>query len=170
MSQPHFEAVPDPRLPQWELSVRSEWIDTNNHMNACYYLAIVKDAALSAHDSWGYGTDFRKATGQSNFVIESEVIYLRELLLGDIVVVTTRIVGLGDKRLRVLFEIFNKEKKYLAALVQYLIIHVRLGPPPKVTTIPSDLRATLEREFARHRMVPSPEGVEKLKGGNGLVA
>lgn len=164
-----IEAVPDPRLPQFEVSVRPEWIDTNNHVNAAYYLSVVKDPALYAHDLWDYGTAFRQRTGESNFVTEAEVIYMRELLMGSRIVVTTRIVELDDKRARILFEIFNRDEKYLAALAQYLVLHVRLGPPPKAANIPGDLKERLVHELARHREVPMPSGTEKLRSLGSLA-
>lgn len=156
--------LPDPRLHQSQLQVRPEWIDANNHMNACYYLAVVKEPAMAAHDSWDYGEDFRRRTGESNFVVDAEVAYLREMLLGDDITVTTRLVGADEKRIRLLFEVINTSRNFLAALVQYRIIHVRLGPPPKVVSMPADLQHRLQEQLALHRSVPLPDGVERLKG------
>jgi acyl-CoA thioester hydrolase len=156
--------VPDTRLHHSTLVVRPEWIDTNNHMNACYYLAIVKEPAIAAHDAWDYGDEFRRRTGESNFVIDADVVYLREMLLDDQIRVSTRLVDLDDKRICLLFEIINLSRNFLAALVQYRIIHVRLGPPPKVASMPADLQQRLKAQLKLHREVPLPAGVERLKG------
>jgi acyl-CoA thioester hydrolase len=145
------------------LTVPTDWIDGNRHVNACYFLAAVKDPALAAHDEWDYGIDFRARTGESNFVLESQVVHLRELLLGDHVLITTRITDMDDKRLHLLFEIFNEDKGYLAALAQYVTLHVKLGPPPKSCAIPPDLRARLESAHAVHAQVPMPPGSQRLK-------
>jgi len=153
----------DPRLPQYEMAVPPEWIDGNKHVNACYYLAAVKDPAIAAHNEWDYGIEFRARTGQSNFVLESQVVHIRELLLGDRLLVTTRILELDDKRLHLLFEIINQREGYLAALAQYLTIHVTMGPPPKSCAIPDDLRSRLERIQAIHSQVPMPPGADRLK-------
>ncbi|MHA6642761.1 thioesterase family protein [Mesorhizobium sp. A623] len=155
---------PDRRLHQTRLKVRPEWIDMNNHMNACYYLAIVKEPAMDAHNAWDYGDAFRKRTGQSNFVIGADVAYLRELLLGDEVIVTTRLTHVEDKRIHLLFEIFNATRNLLAALVQYRILHVRLGSPPKVAAMPADLKERLQEQWRLHRSAPLPREVERLKG------
>jgi acyl-CoA thioesterase FadM len=154
---------PDPRLPQYRLTVPADWIDGNRHVNACYFLAAVKEPALAAHDEWDYGIDFRARTGESNFVLESQVVHLRELLLGDQLLVTTRIMEMDGKRLHLLFEIFNEAKGYLAALAQYLTLHVTLGPPPKSCAIPPELRRRLEDVQALHAQVPMPPGSERLK-------
>lgn len=153
---------PPCELPRFRLSVRPEWIDENRHMNACYYLALVKEPAIEAHNEWDYGSSFRARTGQSNFVLESQVLHFRELLLEDRILVTTRILALDDKRMRLLFEIQNEDRQYLAALVQYLVIHVRLGPPPKAAPMPEDLHARLSAVHARHSTLPLPPGAERL--------
>jgi len=152
----------DPRLPQHRRRVLPEWIDGNRHMNACYYLAIVKEPAMAVHDEWDYGTAFRARTNQSNFVLESQVVHLRELLLDDPILVTTRITGLDDKRMHLLFEIHNEQEGYLAALAQYLVIHVHMGPPPKVQPMPRDLHERLCQIHAVHATIPLPPGAERL--------
>ena len=155
---------PDSRLHQARLRVRPEWIDMNNHMNACYYLAVIKEPAMDAHNEWDYGDDFRARTGQSNFVTSADVVYLRELILGDEIVVATRLTHVDEKRIHVLFEIYNETRNFLAALVEYRIIHVRLGPPPKVMVMPEDLQRRLQKYWKQHQSVPLPEGIERLKG------
>ncbi|MBX3597701.1 MAG: thioesterase family protein [Rhizobiaceae bacterium] len=153
----------DPRLHQSRTKVRPEWIDRNNHVNASYYLAIVKEPAIELHERWDYGQDFVDRTGESNFVINAEVVYLREMLLGDEVTVVSRLVDLDDKRIRILFEIVNTTRRYLAALVQYHVIHVRLGPPPKAVSIPPDLRQRLQTQLDLSRSIPLPVEVNRFK-------
>tara|TARA_R110002020_G_scaffold475754_1_gene712053 strand:- start:7434 stop:8000 length:567 start_codon:yes stop_codon:yes gene_type:complete len=150
-------------LPTHRLKVEPAWIDTNNHMNAAYYTVAVKDAALYAHDAWDYGDDFRIRTGESNFVVDTQVIYLRELLLGAGLLVRTRILSVEEKRMSLLFEIFNDELDYLAALVRYRVIHVRLGPPPRAAAIPSPLRRRLEMVRESHAKLPLPPGHERFR-------
>lgn len=140
-------------LPEHRMVVGPDWIDGNNHVNACYYLAAVKEPAIDAHNDWDYGVDFRARTGESNFVLESHVRHIRELKLGARLLVTTRIVGLDDKRLHLLFEIHDEDAGYLAALVEYVTIHVRMAPPA-AKAFPADLRARLERLRERHDTVP----------------
>lgn len=155
---PHAEPprAGDPRLPRFRLRVLPEWIDGNRHMNACYYLSAVKQPAIQVHQDWDYADPFRARTGESNFVSEARVAYLRELLLDDAFIVTARITALADKTMTMLFELIHEEQGYLAALVEYMLIHVRLGPPPRAKAIPPELRARLSAEFARHAGVPLP--------------
>lgn len=157
--------VGDPRLFRSRLRVLPDWIDGNRHMNACYYLAAVKQPAMDAHVAWDYADDFRARTGESNFVLRANVLYVRELLVDDPIVVTTRITNVGDRKMTVLFEILNEEHGYLAALVEYLLIHVALGPPPRAKAIPADLKARLHAEMARHAAVPLPAQADRLRAG-----
>lgn len=157
-------AVGDPRLLRSRLRVLPEWIDGNRHMNASYYLAAVRQPAIDAHAAWDYAEDFRARTGESNFVLEAKVVYLRELLVDDSIVVTTRIVDVGEKKMTLLFEIYNEERGYLAALVKYLVVHVTLGPPPLSREMPAALRARLRAEMARHAAVPLPPQADRLLG------
>ncbi|MGF7162400.1 acyl-CoA thioesterase FadM [Rhodoligotrophos appendicifer] len=155
--------IADPRLPQFRLQVPDTWIDGNNHMNACFYLAAVKDAAIAVHESWDYADAFRARTGETNFVLESQVVHLRELMLGDHLLVSARIAEMDDRRMRLVFEIFNETEAYLAALAQFIVVHIRFGPPPKTAAMPEDLRRSLEGVHAMHRQVAEPEGWRQLK-------
>lgn len=151
----------DARLPRYRVRVRPEWIDGNRHMNACYYLAAIKDPAIDVHRQWDYAEDFRARTGESNFVLEAHVVYIRELLLDDPFVVVARITDLRDKTMTVLFELIHERSGQVAALVEYLLVHVGLGPPPAARSMPGSLRARLAAELARHAEVPLP--VEALR-------
>lgn len=152
----------DPRLFRARETVRPEWIDDNNHMNAAHYLALVKQPAIDLHRLWDYAEDFRRRTGESNFVLAAHVVYLRELVLGQSVIVTARITDLQRKRMSVLFEIIEEEKGYVAALVRYVLGHVRYGSPPRAAEMPEDLAARLAAVHAAHAEAPLPKGYERL--------
>ena len=92
------------------------------------------------------------------------MVYLRELLVDDPIVVTTRIVDVGEKKMTLLFEIYNEERGYLAALVKYLVVHVTLGPPPRSREMPAALKSRLRAEMARHAAVPLPPQADRLLG------
>lgn len=143
-------------LPIHRLAVKSDWIDSNRHMNAAFYTVAVKDAAMMAHEEWDYGLAFRQRTGQSNFVLDSRVIYLRELLVDTPLKVTTRILDFDDKRMWLLFEIWNDVDNFIAALVRYLVIHVEMGPPARAVPMPPDLHRRLAIVHRRHSALPLP--------------
>lgn len=158
----HGLPVGDPRLPRYRIRVQPEWIDGNRHMNASYYLAAIKQPAIDLHQYLDYGDDFRARSGESNFVLEAQVVYLRELLLDDLVVITARITALGEKTMTVLFELIHEKHNYLAALVEYLLVHVALGPPPRTKAIPPGLHARLHAAFIEHAQLSFPDGANRL--------
>lgn len=152
----------DTVLPSYRLTVSPDWIDTNRHMNAAYYTLAVKDAAMAAHEEMDYGLGFRRRTGQSNFVLDSRVVYLRELLVGTPLLVRSRLLHFDRKRQWMLFEIRNEAENYLAALVRYLMIHVEMGPPPRSMPIPDDLRERLRAARDLHATVPLPDEARRF--------
>lgn len=155
-----------PALPIHRTLVHEAWIDTNRHMNAAFYLALVKDPAMEVHDDWDYGEDFRRRTGQSNFVVRSEVVHLSELRLGDEITVATRLWALDEKRLRLLFEIRNGADDQLAALVQYVVMHIAFGPPPRAEVIPETLRSRLVTIRDAHARIAVPPEARRLSVGD----
>lgn len=162
MRDPASKAPPSNKLPTGRLAVHPDWIDGNRHMNAAYYTVAVKDPAMAAHEEWDYGEAFRARTNQSNFVLDTRVIYLRELLVGTPLKVTTRLTDLDDRRLWLLFEIWNEAEAYLAALVRYLVIHVDMGPPARATNIPNDLLVRLKAVRRSHAEIPLPQQASRF--------
>jgi acyl-CoA thioester hydrolase len=143
-------------LPQYRLSVPHAWIDENNHMNAGYYAVAVQGAGIAAFNSWDYGDEFRRRFRQSSFVVEAQIIYLRELKEGDPLLITTRILELDHKRIQILFEIFHERARYRAAFVRQLILHVDMGPPPKSRPMPAELHARLAGIQEVHARIDLP--------------
>jgi acyl-CoA thioester hydrolase len=152
----------DSRLFRFRQRVLPDWIDGNRHMNAAYYLSAIKDAAIQVHKDWDYSDEFRARTGESNFVREAHVVYVRELLADDSIVVTARITDVQERTMTMLFELFNEERNYLAALVEYVLVHVTLGPPPSSKAIPPGLRSRLEAQRDRDAAVPLPSAARRL--------
>ena len=163
-------AEPPYVLPRYRTVVAPEWIDPNNHLAVPYYHVIMNDAAWHASESWDYGVDYRTRTGQTTFVVEMHLRYLRELKLGDPVAATVRILGLDDKRLHVGYEVFHDGEGYLAAMGEGLAICVDTRTR-RTAPFESTLRERLTKIFDTHRTLPplpepsllriSPAGFER---------
>lgn len=152
-----------PRPPVHRLVVPAGWMDGNGHVNAAFYQLMVKDPAILAHDEWGYGPSYQAESGRSSFVLESHVTHVSEVKAGEAVSVACRIMDLDDKRLHLLFEIVNESTGTLAALVQYLTIHVVMEPKPRAASFPAELRTRLEALKADHRARPLPRQAANLR-------
>ena len=80
-------------------TVRPEWVDYNGHMNVAYYALVFDHGTDNVLEHLGLGRHYRDSTGRSVFVVESHVTYEAEVLVGDAVAVTSRVMGCNGKRL-----------------------------------------------------------------------
>ena len=126
------------RLPQTEGSVRAEWIDANGHMNLGYYVILFDQATDIVYDALDVGTAYRQATGNSAFTVEAHTLYERELLVGERVRITTRLLGVDAKRLHYFHEMFHIEGGHRVAAQELMALHIDMGTrrvapfPPEV--------------------------------------
>ena len=104
-----------------------DWIDYNNHMNVSYYLLIFdKFGADTLNDIFKMGEHSAKTTKKSTMMVESHIIYNRELLLNDEVDINCVYFDHDKKRLQYKMEMIHKEKKYLASTIEVLALYVDL--------------------------------------------
>jgi len=143
-------------LARYAAPVDPAWIDDNGHMSVEAYSVLLRQVLGSALEEWGYGASYRKATGHGTFVVQTHSTYHRELKLGQVVLVTTRILGLDDKRVHVMSEFWNGEEGYRAAIMEYLTLNVSRSPAPRASPIEADARRKLHRFALEQAGVPVP--------------
>ena len=78
-------------------TVRPEWIDYNGHMNVAYYVLVFDRATDTLFDALGLGAAYRQATDLTLFVVESHILYEREVALGAPLRIESRILGVDGK-------------------------------------------------------------------------
>src|SRR5574338_516697 len=78
-----------------EFRVRQYECDAYGHVNHANYLRYMQEAAIDASAAVGYDEARYNAIGHVWFIRETEIEYLRPLLYGDTVVITTWV---GDFR------------------------------------------------------------------------
>ena len=74
--------------------VPERWIDINGHMNATHYVLVIYDAHVEFTRSIGLGDDYVARTQCGKAVIESHMVYEREIALGDRIGPAPQAVGL----------------------------------------------------------------------------
>ncbi|TDD49880.1 thioesterase family protein [Saccharopolyspora elongata] len=84
--------------------VRPEWIDYNGHLSEAYYVLVFGFATDAVMDQVGLDAAYRADTGCSLYTVEAHVRYLREVGPDSELVVTSRIVGTGAKKVRICHE------------------------------------------------------------------
>lgn len=83
--------------------------DTNGHMNARFFMARFSDAQGHMWAHAGLGRHEQAAAGLATATVEMRLVYFRELMAGETLVVRTGLVGTGGKTLRYRHWLFNAE-------------------------------------------------------------
>jgi acyl-CoA thioester hydrolase len=161
-------SIPAP-FERYQGEVLREWIDANDHMNLAYYTVLFDYATDALFDAIGIGRQYKDATGNGTFVVETHNLYERELLLGDRVRVSTQIVAMDGKRLHLAHEMFMLANGQRAATQELMYLHVSDGARPsspsrlgRPTPLYAALNSPSPRPSPRRRgegaRIPSPRG------------
>ncbi|MER5388227.1 thioesterase family protein [Saccharopolyspora sp. NPDC002686] len=91
-------------LAEFRQQIRPEWIDYNGHLSEAYYVLVFGFATDAVMDQVGLDENYRTSTGCSLYTVEAHVRYLREVGPDAEMVITSRVVGAGAKKLRLCHE------------------------------------------------------------------
>jgi acyl-CoA thioester hydrolase len=125
-------------------------------MNLAYYTVLFDYATDALFDAIGIGRQYKEATGNGTFVVETHNLYEHELLLGDRVRVSTQIVGMDGKRLHLAHEMFMLAGGKRAAMQELMYVHVDLSTR-RVTPFPDEVRERVAGATAAHAHLPCPD-------------
>lgn len=144
--------------------VLPEWIDQNGHMNVAYYVLAFDHATDVFFDYIGLDDDYRRQTGGSTFAVESYVTYQREVIQGDPLRITTRLLAYDPKRLHFFHQMFHATEGYLAATSEWLNLHVDLNIR-RVSPMPEPIQHRLAAIWGKHKTLAVPkEAGRSVKG------
>jgi acyl-CoA thioester hydrolase len=149
--------IPAP-FDRYEGEVLPEWIDANEHMNLAYYTVLFDYATDVLFDEIGIGRQYKEATNKGTFVVETHNLYERELLVGERVRVSTRILASDDKRLHLAHEMFMVTNGERTAAQELMFLHVDLSTR-RVAPFPDDVRGRVASAAAAHAYLPRPAWV-----------
>jgi acyl-CoA thioester hydrolase len=145
-------------LPQHQETVRPDWIDANGHMNLAYYVMVFDRATDVAFDALDIGAAYRKHTGNSSFVVETHTLYDQEVLEGELLRVTTRLLGVDAKRLHLFHEMFRSGPQARVAAQEIMCLHIDMATR-RTAPFPSDRLDALKAVTRAHAALPPPQGV-----------
>ena len=140
---------------RFEGVVRPEWIDANGHMNLAYYVVLFDHATDAIFETLGVGWNYRHATGNGTFAVETHTLHERELLEGEMVRVRTLVLGADAKRLHLAHEMRHGADDTRAAMQELMYLHIDLGAR-RVTPWPAALHEGLAAAAAAHRRLERP--------------
>lgn len=104
--------------------VPPEWIDFNGHMNVASYVLAFDHATDALLDHLGLGVAYLKRSRCSMFILEAHVTYEQEVMEGDELRFTTRVLDADGKRMHLFHGMYVGERGVLAATNELVNIHV----------------------------------------------
>jgi len=125
-------------------------------MNARFYTIVIYNAHALFSEYIGFGENYVNSSRCGKSVVESHLIYERELRVGDRIEVASRLLAVAGKRLHFYHEIFNVEQGYRAAVGEQLDIHVDLDSR-RSAPLPEALLAKLQSIAQAHATLPAPD-------------
>lgn len=146
--------IPAP-LALYTDTVRSEWIDYNDHLTDGYYMVyfcLTTEAVLAY---LGFGAAYRERTGATIYTVEGHINYVRELKLGAPLRFTTQVLGCDAKRIHVFHNLHHGLEGYLAATNELMFLHVNQSTL-KVEPMPAERLTHVRAVAAAHAALPYP--------------
>ncbi|HEX6358076.1 thioesterase family protein [Actinophytocola sp.] len=127
--------------------VRPEWIDYNGHLSEPFYVMVFGFATTNLMDVTGIDERYRSETGNSLYTVEAHVRYLREVGPDAELLVTTTVLSVGEKKVRLCHEMTVGDT--LVATEELLALHVGDG---RATPFPEQIAGRLRKLIA-----PAPD-------------
>ncbi len=139
------------------MTVKPEWIDYNGHLNMAYYNVLFDQGADEIYEDLGFGPAYQATTGNTTYVAEFHLAYVRELHVNDRVTVTFQLVDFDAKRFHSYQEIWHQDG-WLAATGEALTLHVDQSGP-RVAPMPDEVLENVARVAQAQSALPRPARV-----------
>jgi carnitine 3-dehydrogenase len=124
--------------------VRPEWVDYNGHMTDSRFLQVFGDATDALLRHAGVDDDYRKS-GRALFTAESHVVHKAEARALEPLYVTSEVLEVDDKRLRLRHRLQRVSDDALIATAEQLYLHVTTLPQPaRASAMDTSVRSRLE--------------------------
>jgi carnitine 3-dehydrogenase len=145
--------------------IKSDWIDYNGHMTEHRYLQVFGETTDNLLNLIGMTNGYVEK-GFSIYTLETHIRHLQEGKQGEEIYVTTQLLGLDTKRLRVLHVMTRDQDKSVLATAEQMLMSVNIKEN-KAWEIGEDLSAKLTEIWDNHKNLPTPEfagvGIRALK-------
>jgi acyl-CoA thioester hydrolase len=142
-------------LVTYRTVVPAEWVDYNGHLNIGCYMIAFDRATDGLALALGLGEDYLRRTGNSYYIVEAHLSFVREVMEGRPIRIDSRLVGADDKRVHFFHEMFEEQAGFLAATAEMLGLHVDLGPRRAAPFPPQEARV-IAALLERHRRLARP--------------
>jgi carnitine 3-dehydrogenase len=135
--------------------VAADWVDYNGHASESTYLRVAGQATDLLIGLVGVDDDYLR-NGGSYYTVETHLRHLGQALEGDLLEVTTQVLGADEKRLHIYHRVVRGDE--VLATAEHMLLHVdartgRAGPAA------AEVLAAVRRLAAAHAVLPPPEDV-----------
>jgi len=137
-----------------DTEVRAEWIDYNGHMTDFRYLQVFGDAVDALLRRVGIDEAYR-AAGHAPYTVETHVGYLAEVRQAEAIYVTTQVLEVDAKRLRIFSRLHRGRDNAIVATAEQMFVHVD-AKAAKSTPFPAEVLGRLEALAEAHAGIPRP--------------
>jgi carnitine 3-dehydrogenase len=155
-------AEPGQPLRLTETLARPEWIDYNGHLTDFRYLQVFGDATDALWRSVGIDDAYRRA-GRAPYTVETHVRYLAEVRQMDALYVTTQVLAVDPKRIRVFHRLHRGRDDALAATGEYTYLHVDTAAG-RTVPMAGPVLERLATIGSAHAKLPWPDGAGRAVG------
>ena len=137
-------------------TVSPDWIDYNGHMNVAYYTLAFDQALDEVYAALGVGENLVRSHRMGPMALQSQTIYLGELVEGSRLACDIRLLDADAKRIHSFSEIIDLDRGAVAATYEALSINVDLDSR-RSAPYPAEALERIERLRAAHAGLPRPE-------------
>lgn len=141
------------KLLEFRFFVESSWMDNYGHMTATRYVTVFDDCSVNLLELYGLGKDYQQKSHCGFFTVDLRTKFLRELNEADPLVVTGRIVEVGQKKIVTYYEMIRQSDNILAAAHAQVTVHVDLQTRRSIP-LPKIALAKLEGALQEHSDSP----------------
>jgi carnitine 3-dehydrogenase len=138
-----------------ETWVRPEWVDYNGHMTDSRYLQVFGDATDALFRAVGVDDAYRES-GRALYTVETHVTHSAQAMALEPLYVTTQILGLDDKRVHLLHNLYRRRDECLVASAEQLYLHVNRSAA-KAAPMDRGVHARLQKIHAAHARIEPPQ-------------
>jgi carnitine 3-dehydrogenase len=135
--------------------VPPEWVDYNGHAHESRYLQVFGDSSDALLRYVGIDAAYLNG-GRSYYTVETHLSHLREASAGDVLHVTTQILGFDEKRLHLFHELYQTREDALLATAEQMLLHVDTAEG-RTSPAGPEILDRIARISAAHAALPWPE-------------
>ncbi len=139
--------------PIYRMTIPAKYQDENGHMNMRWYLHLYDDAGYPLVDSFGLTPQYHEEHHTGGFDLEHHIHYLKEVHVGDTVVIYPRLVGRSAKRIHYLLFMVNETRGTLASIFECVNSFADMTMR-RTAPYPDDISAKIDAMLAEHNRLP----------------